>query len=243
VVAGNELWGSLISWLTFIFSLLTVFHFIPGYPLDGGRILRALLWRATGDYDWATRISTWVGEGIALACIAGGLLVLFLNQQWLLGITLVYSGWVLYRATAQINRLTLMRQTLRNVTVADTMSRRYPHVTSQISVAQLIRDYSLVTGQYYFPVVSDDKLLGSVPLQSIKSVPKRLRNSTTVAKIMTPARNLIVAYTNQSAADAYEQMVEMDFDEMPVMEGDRVVGTVFQDKLQHLAKIKAELRM
>jgi predicted transcriptional regulator len=243
VVAGNVMLGSLLSWLTFVFSLLTVFHFIPAYPLDGGRILRGLIWRATGDYDRATRISTWVGEGIALACIAGGLLVLFLNQQWLFGITLVFSGWVLNRSTAQINRLTLMRRTLRNVAVSAIMSREYPHVTPQMSVAQLIRDYSLVTGQYYFPVVSDDKLLGSVTLQSIKSVPKKLRNSTTVAKIMTPARNLIVAHTNQSAADAYEQMVEMDFDEMPVMEGDRVVGAVFQDKLTHLAKVKTELRM
>ena len=243
VVAGNELWGGILSWLTFVFALLTVFHIIPGYPLDGGRILRALIWRATGDYDRATRISTWLGEGLALACIAGGLLVLFLNQLWLFGITLVFSGWVLHRAAAQINRLTLMRRTLRNVTVVDTMSGEYPHVTPQMSVAQLIQDYSLVTGQYYFPVVSDDKLLGSVRLQSIKSVPKKLRNSTTVAKIMTPSRNLIVAYMNQSAADAFEQMVEMEFDEMPVMEGDRVVGTVFQDKLIHLAKIKTELRM
>ena len=243
VVAGSYIFGSLIAWLAFVFLLLTVFHIIPAYPLDGGRILRAVIWRSTGDYNRATRISTWVGEGLAFACIAGGLLILFLNQQWLFGITLIFCGWVLYLATARINRLNSLRQTLANVSLLDVMSREYPHTSSRISIAQLIREYSFTTGRNYFLVVSDEKLLGSVTLLNIKSIPKKLRDSTTVAEIMTPADSLLVAYTNQSAADVFEQMAEMDFDEMPVMEGEKVVGAVFQVNLQNLAKIKSDLRI
>ncbi len=243
IIVGNEMWGGIISWLSFIFLLLSIFHFIPGYPLDGGRILRGLMWRATGDYDRAMRISVWIGGGVVFACIAGGILMLFLQQAWLLGITLIFVGLVLYSALANRNRLISIRRTLQNTKVKDVMSGEYPHITPQMSVARIIQDYCLVTGQYYFLVVSDDKLLGSVGLRNIRSVPRRKRGNTTIASIMVPAEHSIAASTNQSAADAIEQMVEMDFEEIPVIEDGKVIGTVFRDKLMHLAKIKSELRI
>jgi Zn-dependent protease len=243
VIVGNTLFGNIIAWLSFLFLLFTVFHFIPAFPLDGGRILRALIWRGTHDYDRATRVAAWIGQGVGIACIISGLVFLFANQEWLLGTTLVLVGWALAVAATRISRNTILRHSLKDIMVKDTMSKQYPHAAPHMSVAKIIREYCLVSGQYYFTVVEEDKLLGSVGLRDIKSVPRRLRERTGVEKVMTPSRNMLTANTNQSAEDAYEQMVEMEFGEMPVMEEGKVVGAVFQDKLHRLARIKTELRM
>ncbi len=243
VIGGNTLYGGLLSWLAFAFSLFTVIHFIPAYPLDNGRNLRALLWRLTHDYYKATRISVWVGEGISFGIVVAGIAVVFINQEWLFGIALILIGWIIYVATAQINRNAVMGHTLRDLPVSGIMSKHYPHAAPHMSVATIIREYSVVSGQYYFMVVGDNHLLGSVGLKDIKSVPRKLRDATVVAEIMIPSRNILTSYPSQSAADAYEQMLEMDFEQMPVIESGNVVGAVFFDKLQHLAKIKNELRM
>jgi Zn-dependent protease len=243
VVAGNTLFGNILAWLSFVFFMFTVFHFIPAYPLDGGRILRAVIWRATRDYDRATVITSWIGQSVGIACIIVGLVILLMNQQYFTGITLFLIGWALSAATARIRRNIKLKRSLKDIKVLDIMSRQYPHAGPQMSIAKIIREYSLVSGQYYFMVVSEDKLLGSVELRNINSVPRRLRERTRVEKVMTPSRHILVAYTGQLAADAYEQMVEMDFEEMPVVDEGKVVGAVFQGKLHNLATIRTTLRM
>ena len=243
VIVGNTLFGGIVAWLSFVFFLFTCFHFIPAYPLDGGRILRALIWRATHNYDRATLISARIGQSVGIACIIGGLVMLFMDRELMLGITLILVGWALIAAANHTIRNTILKRSLKDMTVLDTMSRQYPQVTPQLSVAKIVREYSLVSGQYYFIVVSEDKLLGSVGLRDLKSVPRRLRERTRVTRIMTPAKNILMASVNQSAAEAYEQMVEMEFEEMPVMEEDKVVGVVFKDKLHRMATIRTAFRM
>ena len=243
VVVGNTLFGNILSWLITVFFLFTVFHFIPAYPLDGGRILRAVIWRATRDYDRATIITSWIGLGVGIACIIAGVVILFLNQEWFMGITLFLVGWALSLAGTRKRRNIILKRSLKNMTVLDIMSRQYPHAGPQMSIAKIIREHCLVSGQYYFMVVAEDKLMGSLELKNINSVPRRLRERTRVEKVMTPSRHILTAYPSQSAADAYEQMVEMDFEEMPVVEEGKVVGAVFHEKLHHLATIRTALRM
>jgi len=96
--AGGIVVDVLIQWLAFIFFMLTLFHFIPGFPLDGGRLLRALLWRATGNYERVTRITSWIGWGIGLLFIIGGILVMIIKQLWFDGIFLAFLGLVLQNA-------------------------------------------------------------------------------------------------------------------------------------------------
>ncbi len=243
VIIGNTIFGNLAAWLSFAFFFFAVTQFIPAYPLDGGRIMRALIWRFTKDYDRATQISTWVGQGIGIAGIVIGTIFLLLQQEWLSGIFLILMGWAVIAAAVKINKDTSLRQSLKGVTILETMSRQYPHVAPQMSVAKIIREYSLVSGQYYFMVVSEDKLLGSLGLKNLHSIPRRSRERTKVSKIMIPANNFLTSYSTQPAADAYEQMSEMGFDEMPVIGEGKVIGVVFFDRLHRLATIKTELRM
>ncbi|MBN1367131.1 MAG: CBS domain-containing protein [Dehalococcoidales bacterium] len=243
VVIGNTLFGNIIAWMTSVFFLFTVFHFIPAYPLDTGRILRALIWRITHNYDRATVIASWIGQGFGIFCVVVGIVLLILNQKWFSGLSLFLSGWALSLATVHIKRNIVLKRSLKELTVLDVMSRQYPFAGHQMSIGKIIREYSLMSGQHYFMVVAEDRLLGSINLKNLQSVPRRLRERTRVEKVMVPSRHILVAYPGQSAADACEQMVEMEIDEMPVIEDGKVIGVVFKEKLSRLATIRTTLRM
>lgn len=94
----------LMQWLAFICFMIALFHFIPGFPLDSGRILRALLWKATGNYQRATRIASWTGWVIGLIFIIGGILIVIFTQQWFVGVLLAFPGLVLQNAATHGRR-------------------------------------------------------------------------------------------------------------------------------------------
>ena len=243
VFAGNVMIAGLIQWLAFIYFMLFLFHFIPGFPLDGGRLLRTLLWVTTGDYDRATHITGWVGRGIGLLSIVGGILAMILAHQWFIGLLLLFFGWPLENAAAQSHQQTVLRKALLNITAGDVMTRDYPLITQHLSIGQLVRDYILVTGRRYFVVVDDVKLQGVVTMRNIKSIPKERWDSTPIGKIMTPASELKTALPEQAAVSLLEQMDELRISQMPVLEKNKVTGIITRDSLIHLVKTRAKLRM
>jgi len=101
---GNIIINVLVQWLAFIYFMLALFHFIPGFPLDGGRVLRAFLWKTTGNYERVTRIASWTGWSIGLIFTIGGILVLIITQQWFVGILLAFPGLVLQNAATHSRR-------------------------------------------------------------------------------------------------------------------------------------------
>jgi Zn-dependent protease/CBS domain-containing protein len=230
----------LIQWLSYIFFMLFLFHLIPVFPLDAGTMLRALFWKITGNYDRATRITSILGWAIGWLFIIGGVLLLIRELQWLNGLTLVGVGWVLQSAAAQSRRRAILRVALQPVKTGDIMSREYPLISTQTTVAQLIREHVLTAGQRYCLIVDGDKLEGVVTLENVKRVPKRHRGSH-VAKIMTPASALKLAQPQQSAASVLGQMDEQWVDHIPVMENDKVVGVVSRESLERLAQTRNEL--
>jgi Zn-dependent protease len=241
VNTGSVLIDGLILWLSFMYFMLALFHFIPAFPLDGGRLLRVLLWKMTGDYERATRIASWVGYGIGLLFIAGGILLLVLLRQWFNGLVLVFAGWVLQIAATQSRRQTLLREALQGITARHVISRECPIISPELSLGQLVRDYILVTGQRYFVVAGGAKLEGVVTMRNIKPIPKKRWDSTPVGEIMTPASELKIAQAEQPATSLLEQMDELRIDYMPVLEQDKAIGIVFRDSLRRLVKTRAEL--
>jgi len=221
VITGSIIIAGLIQWLAFICFLLALFHFVPGFPLDGGRILRAFLWRLTGDYDRATRIAIWAGRGIGLLFIIGGILVLIVTHQWFVGLAPAFMGWVLYNAATYSHRQAVLREALQSITAGDIMARECPLITQQFSLGQLVRDCILVTGQRHFVVADDDKFQGIVTMRNIKPIPKERWDSTRIGEIMTPASELKTAHPRQPAAILLDQMDELGIGQMPVLEKTR----------------------
>jgi Zn-dependent protease len=101
---GNIIIDVLIQWLAFIFFMLAVFHFFPGFPLAGGRVLRVLLWKTTDNYERGTRIASWVGWGIGVIFTIGGIVVMVTTQQWFVGLLLAFPGLVLQNAATHSRR-------------------------------------------------------------------------------------------------------------------------------------------
>lgn len=101
--SGNIIVDVLIQWLAFVYLMLTIIHFIPGLPLAGGRFLRALLWKNTGNYERATHITGWIGWSIGILSAISGILAIILRQPWFDGVLLIFFGWVLQSA-ATYNR-------------------------------------------------------------------------------------------------------------------------------------------
>jgi len=242
VNTGSVLIDGLILWLSFLYFMLALLHFIPVFPLDGGRILRVLLWKVTGNYDGATRIVSWAGQVIGFFFIAGGILLLIFSRQWINGSVLALIGWVLNIGATQSHRPVILRKTLDGVVARDVIAREDHIISPELSLGQLVRDYIMVAGQRHFVVTDGVKLLGIVTIRNIKSVPKRRWNSTTVGEIMTPAGGLKIAQAEQPAASLLEQMDEWHIDHIPVLEQDRVIGVVVRDSIMSLVKTRAELK-
>lgn len=242
VRTGNVVIAGLTQWLTFLYILLALFHFIPGFPLDGGRILRALLWRTTGNYERATRITSRIGWGVSLLCIIGGILLLIATHQWFTGLALIFIGWVLQIAAAQSHRRAVLHEALQSITAHDIMTKEYALIGEQLNLGQLVQDYILATAQRYFVVAEEAKLQGIVTIRDIKSIPKNNWNSTRIGEIMIPADKLRTAHLQQSGVTLLEQMDDLEIDHMPVLENDEVIGIVTRENLVRLGQIRGELR-
>lgn len=242
VKAGSVVIAGLTQWLTYIFVLLTLFHFIPGFPLDGGRMLRALLWRTTYSYEQATRITSVIGRGISLLCIIGGIILLIATRQWFTGLVLIFIGWVLQIAATQSYRQAVLQEALQRITAHDIMTKDYPLVHGQISLGQLVKDYILTTAQRYFVVTEEAKLQGVVTIGNIKSIPKKKWNYTRISEIMIPTDKLRTAHAQQSGVSLLEQMDDLEIDHMPVLANDEVIGIVAREALFRLGKVRGELR-
>ena len=101
---GSIISHILVQWLAFIYLMLALFHLIPAFPLDGGRALRALLWKLSNNYERATKITSWIGWGAGLALTAGGVAILVTSQQWFAGLLLIFPGLVLQGAATRSRR-------------------------------------------------------------------------------------------------------------------------------------------
>jgi len=239
--AGDVVTTALAQWLIFIYFLLTLFHFVPGFPLDGGRLLRALLWRTTGNYDRATIIASWLGWIFGILCILGGILLVVTTLQWFTGLVLAFAGWVLLIAAAQSRRQAVLYNSLRSTPASNIMNTECRMVTPELTIEQLVKECALGTAQRYFVIVEDGHLQGIVTMRNIKAVPRRRWDSTRLDEVMVPASKLQTAHSRQSAASLLEQMDNMEIDNMPVLEQDEVVGLVTRESLIRVARVRTEL--
>ena len=234
--------AAMAFWLAQINVALAVFNLIPGFPLDGGRVFRALLWRFSGDYKRSTRIATRVGRGVGYLFILGGLLIIFLlPQQWFSGLWLAFIGWFLDNTASASYRQAQWQEALQGLTASEMMTSDCPVVPSNITIRNLVQDYIFTSGHGYFLVTDESELKGILTLRNIKSVTQPNWEVTQVKHVMTPVEKLKIAYPDQDVLSVLEQMDEGNINQMPVVSEGRVIGLITRDNLIRLLYTRSKL--
>jgi len=240
VIANQILAASLMWWLAWINVLLAVFNLIPGFPLDGGRILRALVWHRTHDYHRATLIATKVGRGIAYAFIAGGIALIFVLGLWFNGMWLIFIGWFLNNAARASYQQVLLRDALTGITARQLTDYGCPLIPPHMNLTELAQQYILPTGRSCFLISWGAGLEGMVTLQQIKKVPRDRWAITSVQDIMTPASKLKVAYADQDILGVLQEMNGENANHIPVIEAGKAIGVINREDIARFLRTRAQ---
>jgi len=222
--------ASLLLWLGPINILLGIFNLIPGFPLDGGRVLRSILWGITDNLRKATRWASGVGQAIAwLMILAGiamafGFQVPFFGTGLINGLWLAFIGWFLNTASSQSYRQIVVQDILEGVPVKRMMSGDAPTVPPDCLVSDLVHEHVMGTDDHAFPVIEEDRLLGIVTLDDVRGINRDAWGKTRVRDIMTPYEELITVDAGEDAAEALSKLSHRDVRQLPVIEGENLVG-------------------
>jgi len=230
----------LLHWLLFANTLIAIFNMVPAFPLDGGRVLRSMLWRATGSLRRATRISSSLGRGVGVALmVLGGLQLLAGN--WIGAIWFFLLGVWLRQAAAGSYQQVLLKEMLRGEPVRAFMKREPVAVDPGITVAEFVHDYIYRHHFKMFPVVQDGNLLGSVTLAAAAAVPAEERERRRVAELLRPCSGDDCIAPDADVLDAIAKMSRTGRSRLLVGEDGRLVGILaLKDVLQFFA-LKVQL--
>ena len=214
------------EYLAFINLALAIFNMMPGFPMDGGRVFRAIAWSVTGDRTKATRWAVTGGSAFgAVLMVLGG--VQALTGAPLGGLWLVFIGWFLRSLADSSLQQQMMRDVLRNFVASDLMSPRPEVVPGAIPLASLVQDHFMHLRFGSYPVVEGDRLLGMVTLEGVTRVPKSDWGMKTAADAMTPLPECAVVAPGTSMEVALEQMSrESAHGRALVVDGGRLVGII-----------------
>jgi len=236
--------GSVISsifyYLFLINGILVVFNLIPGFPLDGGRLLRAYIWNRTGNIKKATRLASNVGKGFALLLIFAGFANI-ITGRLLNGIWLVFIGMFLQQAATESYHSVVLQKALEGVKVRDLMTNKVITVGEGLSIQELVDEYFFRYRYASFPVVSGGELRGIITLKEVKSLPREEWAYRQVKDIMKRVTSDTVLHPDAGAVDALRKMTSDDRGHLPVVEDGKLKGILAREDIMNLFKVKKDL--
>jgi Zn-dependent protease len=237
-------WVAILSWLGRINTVLAVFNLVPGFPLDGGRVLRGLVWAVTGSFERATTVAAASGSMVAYTLILFGIATALLGGQVIGGLWLAFIGWFLLtaaRATAGQVVIESILSRVRSDDVMEPIGRVC--LTGRESVADLIMQSVLRYGYRTFYVVDPvGTLLGIVTLRELAGVDPDERARTPAESVMTPIGRLHVLSPENTGWEALRTMAEAGVNQLPVVRGRQVLGAVTRERLLGVVQAGADLQ-
>jgi CBS domain-containing protein len=237
---GNYAFVETMQWVFYFNIMVGLFNVIPGLPLDSGWVLRAILQVAKKDYFLATRITALIGWIIGILLIVTGVVSVVVASDWFAGVATAAFGWFLTDAAGVSRRRARIRDALRGIIAQDLITDDYTPLKQELTFA-LVREYIINSGQHTFVVIENGKLEGIVTLSDILISPE-LWETTRIKDIMTPAGLLKTSAPDHPAADLLEQMDDWDFDQIPVVQEDKLLGMVTRQRLIRSLRARAILR-
>lgn len=228
-------------WLFWINLFLAVFNLIPGFPLDGGRVLRSIMWWRNKDMNRATKIASNIGRGIGYLVIFGGIFAIF-QSLWLNGIWLILIGWFLENTAANSYRQVALLDTLQGHTVREVMIKDCPVIPPELTLDTLVNEYILATGRLCFPITADGHVAGLITFNDICAVSRTLWSTKRVSDVMIPIGKMKSISPNEDLSTALRVLTEEDINQVLVIENGSLTGVIGRDNLLSFIKLRGELR-
>jgi Zn-dependent protease len=212
-----------VAYLGYINLVLLVFNLLPALPLDGGRVLRSVLWQAKGDFAWATSVAADVARGFSFLFIALGLFqVFFLNS--FAGVWLAFLGWFLLQAAGAEARYLAVRQALGGLRVGDLMVSNPVTVPSHLSLGRFVDDVVWSHRYTTYPVVDEGRAGGLLHFRRLAEVPREEWDARTVRESMLPLDRVPKLQAAEGLVDALATLGESDVGRGLVIENGDLVG-------------------
>jgi Zn-dependent protease len=228
------------SYLMRINLMLALFNLIPGFPLDGGRVLRALIWKWTGSLQKATRVASLGGQLTAFAFIGIGILTI-VNGQLFNGLWLVFIGWFLQNAASSANLQLNLQQLLQGVRVRQVVNRNMNQVDHLTPISQIVEEWVISRNQQTLLVSQFGETVGFITLQDIKKILPSKWRYTPVHQVMHPIENAPQIDIESDLMGALQQMERTNIPQISVREGQYLVGLITKDQVIHYIRLRAEL--
>jgi Zn-dependent protease/CBS domain-containing protein len=218
------------GWLAGINLTLAIFNLVPGFPLDGGRVLRATIWGISKNLRLATQVAvgggvvvSWLMIGIGLWQVVGG--------DWANGLWIAFIGWFLQSAAVQEGQVTVVHDILKGHKVREALELDCPHVLKQLSLDVFVEGVAIPSGKRCFVVMDGDKFLGLLTLRRLAEIPRSKWGSTRVADVMVMPDKLITAQLDDDLSEVLERMGRADINQLPVLADGKLLGIVTRANL------------
>lgn len=238
----SSVYYAAFAWLSEVNLILAIFNLAPGFPLDGGRVLRAAVWYMTKNLERATVIASKAGQGVGLLLISFGVLLFLLGQ--LGGVWLILIGWFLNQSAVASFRQMALHQSLSNVLVEQIMSPEVETISPNLSLEELVNHYFLRFRFGRFPIVEGRSLLGIVTLHDVKEIPRDEWPLKTAGQIIEPIDENMFINPHDEAVNALRKMAENDIGHLLVVDGEKdLVGIVTRADIIQLINVKSELEI
>jgi Zn-dependent protease/predicted transcriptional regulator len=233
---------AMLLWLGYINLTLAAFNLVPGYPLDGGRVLRALIWWKTGDADRSTQLAARTGQVVALAFIALGIFQYF-SGAGLGGLWIAFIGWFLLQAARESYGRVGLAHALKGVRVVDVMTRDCPTVDGWMNVENFVEHELLRTGRRCFIVLDKDKgeIAGLVTPHEVKEISRAQWPYKTLHDIMRPVDDLHSVTPDAPLTSALESMNRYDLNQLPVIANSHLEGVLSRAQVLAYLQTHAEI--
>jgi Zn-dependent protease len=193
------------AWLGYINLILAVFNLLPASPLDGGRVLHAALWRAKGDFAWATRVASEIGQAFGYLFIALGL-VMFIFQGSFSGAWLAFIGWYLLQGARAEARYVATEQALGGLRVRDLMVRQPVTVDADSTIGRFMDEVAWSQRFTTYPVLERNRPVGLLAFASVAAVPRSEWDTRRVRDTMIPLDEIPLLTEDEKAVDALAEL-------------------------------------
>jgi Zn-dependent protease len=230
---------AVVKYLAYINGALGLFNLIPGFPLDGGRVFRALVWGISHNFRKATLIAANLGRFIAFIFILFGVWQLFTGNIGN-GLWIAFIGWFLESAAVSQLRQQTIHDLLGNHRVSDAMRRDYSVVNPDTTLNQLIDEHILGSGKRCLIIEQSGSVMGLLTVHEIKEVPRSKWQTTTAAQIMVPTEKLKHIKPDAQLVDALAEMDRDGVSQLPVMVDGQIQGILGRDDVINLLRNLSE---